>query len=401
MATPEPAPPAPGVPLGTARAEAARLLGRLERNASALRLAVAGATRRMAPRVERLDLLATAHEAAPLLEALASAPRVRAVRGRSAQHVEVELDAGLGVRLEVLPDEQDFVPALVRATGPQAHVQWLEARAHACGLAWQGHALEGPQGRLALLEEDDLYAALGLERPVPERREAWLPGMEAGAPLAMQEVCGVSGVAVREAGGRYPLADVAGRAAREGYAWLLATLPRGCEAGAASALAQAAAACHDAGADRAPVRLSREQAPGDLPAPGDPLALRLLRAPWAGAAQALALAPVDALLVDPPGEAPAEPVLAGVLAALARHGTALAVRPPPHHPQPEPQVLERALAAGVPLLLQADAHDLVGLDDLVLCVGLARRAGATAPQVLNAWPLAQLDAWLAARRERA
>ena len=130
-------------------------------------------------------------------------------------------------------------------------------------------------------------------------------------------------------------------------------------------------------------------------------ALRLLRAPWAGAALALQAGRADALCIDPPCAPPEGRVLEEVLAALARSGAALAVRPPPSHLQPEPQVLERALAAGVPLLLLADARDLVGLDDLVLAVGLARRAGATAAQVLNAWPLHQLDGWLAARRDPA
>lgn len=402
MATDTALPGPRGVPLGTARSEAGRLLGRLERNEAALRLAVAGATRRMAPHVERLDLLATAHEAAPLLETLASAPRVRALRERAAQHVEVELDSGLCVRLEVLADEQDFVAALVRATGPDQHVAWLEARAQACGLAWRGHALVGPEGRMDLLEEDDLYAALGLERPIPERRETWLPGMEAASPLAMPEVAGVAGVHAREAGGRYPLADMASRAAREGYGWLLATLPRGSDAAAAAALAQAVQACHAPGEERVPVRMAHELAPGaaQVEAPG-PRALRLRCAPWAQAAATLSAAPADALLLDPAGGAPGAGEVESVLAGLARSGAALAVRPPPHHPQPEPQLLERALAAGIPLLLLADAHDLLGLDGLVLSVGLARRAGATAPQVLNAWPLDRLDAWLAARPEPA
>lgn len=400
----EHAPPAPpGAPLGVARSEAGRLLGRLERQECALRLAVAGATRRMAPQVERLDLLATAHEAGPLLEALAGAPRVRGLRERGARHVEVELDCGLCARLEVLEDEQAFVPALVRATGPATHVAWLEARAHACGLAWRGHALLGPDGPLPLREEEDFYAALGLERPVPERREGWVPGMEAQAPVSMAEVCGVAGVEVREAGGRYPLADMAARAAREGYAWMLATLPRGSAGPAAQALGVALGAWNDQPGCSTPVRacleLGDSEAPSalDLPAAGPP-ALRLARTGWREAAGALERLVPDALLLEGP-PTPDRPAAAqALLGVLAACGAALAVRPPPQHPRPEPALLEAARAAGVPLLLLADARDLVGLDDLVLSVGLARRAGASAGEVLNAWPLARLDAWLSGRR---
>ena len=398
------------VPLGTARAAAARLLGRLERNESALRLAVTGETRRMAPWVRRLDLLATAHEAGPLLDALAQAPRVAAVLTRAERSVEVRLDDGLRVRLEVLADEAEFGPALVRATGPTAYVALLEARAEALGLAWRGHTLWQGSERLVLWEESEVYERLGLERPAPERRERTLPGAEVAELVAMTEIRGAAGLHVKPGSGRYGLEEMAARAQREGYGWSLLLAPAD-EPLTVEQAQLALARWNDHGETSAPGRLALEVALG-APDPGAAQAQVLLAsADSGGAASIAALGSAardpryDALWLRappaPPGPPEHAPDLRPLLHALAATGAALAVSPPPHHPRPEPELLEAALALGVPLLLLADARDLVGVDDLVLSVGLARRAGARREQVLNTLDLAGFDAWLARRRARA
>ncbi len=407
---PSPAPAPAVVPLGVARAAAARLLGRLERSDSALRLAVAGETRRMAPWVGRLDLLATAHEAGPLLDALEKAPRVAAVLARGERSVEVRLEDGLGVRLEVLADEAEFGPALVRATGPAAYVGLLEARAQALGLAWKGHTLWEGRERLSLWEEAEVYERLGLERPAPERRERALPGAEIVEPVAMTEIRGAAGLYVKPGGGRYGLEEMAARAQREGYAWSLLVAPAG-EAPKVKQAEEALARWNDDAETRAPGRLALEvalDAPRQLAAPGPLLLAASADADAARSAALLAAAEdprYDALWWRPPPAPPRSSEKASdlrpLLDLLVRTGAALAVSPPPHHPRPEPGLLEAALARGVPLLLLAEARDLVGIDDLVLSVGLARRAGARREQVLNTLDLADFDAWVARRRARA
>jgi len=404
-------PPTPAaVPLGTARSAAARLLGRLERNESALRLAVTGETRRMAPWVRRLDLLATAHEAAPLLDALAQAPRVAAVLTRAERSVEVQLDDGLRVRLEVLAEEAEFGPALVRATGPTAYVGLLEARAAALGLVWRGHTLWQGSERLVLWEEAEVYERLGLERPAPELRERALPGAEVADPVVMTDIRGAAGLHVKPGGGRYGLKEMAARAQREGYGWSLLVAPA--DEGTTVEQAQSAlAGWNEDGETSAPGRLALEVLLGAASpdAGGAPLLLASAVSHDATATAELTRAArdprYDAFWLRappaPPGLPERGPDLRPLLQALAATGAALAVSPPPHHPRPEPELLEAALALGVPLLLLADARDLVGVDDLVLSVGLARRAGARREQVLNTLDLAGFDAWLARRRARA
>jgi DNA polymerase (family X) len=52
--------------------------------------------------------------------------------------------------------------------------------------------------------------------------------------------------------------------------------------------------------------------------------------------------------------------------------------------------VSEALAAGVPLVLNSDAHSVPGLDNLALSVATARKGGATVSAVLNTQPVDQL-----------
>lgn len=400
-----PAPLPASVPLGVARAWAQRLLGRLERNESALRLAVAGEVRRMAPWVTRLDLLATAHEPGPLLDAIAEAPKVVAVLARAERSIEARLEDGLAVRLEVLEEEAEFGPALVSATGPATHLALLEARARALGLAWRGHVLWEGNTPLTLGEEAEVYERLGLERPAPERRERSLPGHEVQEPVSMVEIRCAAGLHVRPGGGRYPLTDMAARAQREGFVWSLLVVPASEPASVAEA-EEALKRWNDDAETTAPGRLALEIGARDAAPPRKDPRLRLVsvdaQSPRSVLEAAAHDARGDALLLRfppaPPDVGEADDHRLAILKGLAARGAALAVAPPPSHPRPEPALLEAALGVGVPLLLLAQARDLLGIEDLVLSVGMARRAGARREQVLNALDVKAFDAWLAARR---
>jgi DNA polymerase (family X) len=393
-----PPPSGPPVPLGAARAAAARLLARLERNENALRLAVAGEVRRMAPWVQRLELLATAHEPAPLLDALAEAPRVAAVLARAERDVALRLEDGLEVHLRVLEDEDAFGSALLAATGPEPFVDLLRARAAAHGLTWRSDALRRGGEALPLPDEAQVFEVLGLDPMPPEQRDTHAPGAHVETLLTMPEVLGAAGLHARPGRGRYPLADMAARAAREGYAWAL-VVAEGEDAAGLATLDEAAAQ-QGAVDESVPTRLAVLRRDG---APQPKGALRLAAAPLdASLERALAVVEgTDALWLSagdaPDAEAPTPGAQTRLLDRLARTGAALVVPPPPRHLRPEPDLLCAALERGVPLLLWADAHDLVALDDLVLAVGLARRAGARAEQVLNTRSLADFDAWIARR----
>jgi len=57
----------------------------------------------------------------------------------------------------------------------------------------------------------------------------------------------------------------------------------------------------------------------------------------------------------------------------------------------------RALEVGCRLSLGTDAHEPAGLDAMFYGVAVARRAWATAEDVVNTWPLERLLGWVAER----
>ncbi len=73
----------------------------------------------------------------------------------------------------------------------------------------------------------------------------------------------------------------------------------------------------------------------------------------------------------------------------------------PHRLELNERHLAWANERGVLVSIAADAHSTDELDDLQDGVTIARRAGLTAEDVLNARSLGELRTWLAARRARA
>ena len=81
-----------------------------------------------------------------------------------------------------------------------------------------------------------------------------------------------------------------------------------------------------------------------------------------------------------------------LIATCAAHGTFLEINSQPHRLDLRPAHARLALAAGVRLVISTDAHRLTALDYRELGVFMARRAGATRDDIVNARPLAELVA---------
>jgi DNA polymerase (family 10) len=81
-----------------------------------------------------------------------------------------------------------------------------------------------------------------------------------------------------------------------------------------------------------------------------------------------------------------------LVGACAEHGTFLEINSQPHRLDLRPAHARLALAAGVKLVISTDAHRLAALDYQELGVFMARRAGATADDVVNTRPLAKFAA---------
>ena len=98
------------------------------------------------------------------------------------------------------------------------------------------------------------------------------------------------------------------------------------------------------------------------------------------------------------GRRPPAAVDIGRLAdAAARTGTFLEINGQPRRLDLDSSMARRALAAGARLMVSADAHSVEALGYVRFAVLLARRAGARAEDVGNAWDWPALAATRAAR----
>nr|WP_255652111.1 MULTISPECIES: DNA polymerase/3'-5' exonuclease PolX [unclassified Corallococcus] len=158
--------------LGDALPIAEGLLERIRQAPGVVRASLGGSVRRRAETVSDVDLIASAQEAGPVLDALANAPGVATVLGKGDSKCSVRMVQGdLQVDLRVLPDE-DFATALHHFTGSKAHHIRLRNLGHEKGLKiseWGVHREDGT--KVPVPDEATLYRLLGMQEVPPELRE--------------------------------------------------------------------------------------------------------------------------------------------------------------------------------------------------------------------------------------
>lgn len=98
------------------------------------------------------------------------------------------------------------------------------------------------------------------------------------------------------------------------------------------------------------------------------------------------------------GRPPARFDVGRFLDACAESGCAVELNANPARLDLHERHLAMARERGIPISIAADAHAVTELDHLDHGVAIARRAGLTPEDVLNAWELDALRAWLAERR---
>jgi histidinol phosphatase-like PHP family hydrolase len=91
---------------------------------------------------------------------------------------------------------------------------------------------------------------------------------------------------------------------------------------------------------------------------------------------------------------PVDVDLAALYAACARTGTALEINASPNRLDLPPEHIAAARAAGVRFSVDTDAHSLTDLTNMRYGVAAARLGGLTPADVINAWPLDDLLAFL-------
>lgn len=165
--------------LGEVDAVLQPLLERLRAVPGLRRLEVAGSYRRRRETVGDIDVVAVADDPAALSDALTSYDEVSAVLGKGETKTSVELSSGLQVDLRVV-DEDKFGGALLYFTGSKEHNVELRQRALERGWHLNDYGLfeGGEPGRerrggrlLASRTEEEIYAKLGMAWVPPELRQ--------------------------------------------------------------------------------------------------------------------------------------------------------------------------------------------------------------------------------------
>jgi len=165
------------VQAGTARQPLAVVLPLVEAVAETLasvrgveRVAIAGSIRRRRETIGDADLLAVARKAEPVMRAFAGLSQVARVLGRGSTKCSVKLATGLQVDLRVVPAES-FGAALLYFTGSKAHNVVLRQLAIKRKLKLNEYGLLRGTRRVAGRTEEEIYDHLGLAYIPPELRE--------------------------------------------------------------------------------------------------------------------------------------------------------------------------------------------------------------------------------------
>jgi len=157
-------------PLAIVRPLVAALAATLGRVPGVERVDVAGSIRRGRETVGDADLLAVARQPEAVIAAFAALPQVARVLGQGDTKCSVKVGDGLQVDLRVVPEES-FGAALLYFTGSKAHNVALRQLAIRKGLKLNEYGLFRGSRRAAGRTEAEIYERLGLAWIPPELRE--------------------------------------------------------------------------------------------------------------------------------------------------------------------------------------------------------------------------------------
>lgn len=421
-----------GLPLGLTFGVAYELQEILAQLPDVRKVGVAGGVRRREELVGSLVLVAAATpgKEEDVLKTFQAAPYVRQTIAAGPDSATVLLGLGLEALLWVVPLEE-FPTQLCYHTGPAAHwaelVEWAERK----GFQLAPEGLRGPQGRLELTTEEELYLRLGLSYVVPELRD--MPGVVETAGrgdlpslVNLELICGDLHLHSNWSDGTESIRGLAQVATTLGYQYIAITdhsqsltIARGLTP---QRLAEQEKEIEEVRQAFPHLRIFSGievdiLSDGRLDLPDEALARLdiVVASVHSGFKQdrdtmtrrilaALAHPYVD-ILAHPSGRLlgrrdPYAVDMEQVLAAAHKHGKILEINSSPERLDLNAQWARRAGELGINLAIDTDAHDARRLADMEFGVSVARRAGLEADKIVNTWPAAHLEDFLKARRER-
>jgi DNA polymerase (family 10) len=417
------------IPIGQALPAAQLLVDFLRELPEVTAAEAAGSLRRQRETVGDLDLLVAATDKEAVMAAFAEMPSVHRVKGLGGTKVSVELVDGLRVQLWVHPPER-FGTALQYATGSQAHNVKLREMALDQGVSLSEHALTREDGsEILCAEEEQVYAALGLPWIPPELREdrGEIQAAKEGALpdlVTLDQVRGELHAHSDWSDGAVSIEAMARGAKERGLRYLIIT-DHSRSLGVANGLSierlrqqrkelETARRAMGKGFTLLQGAEVEILADGKLDYPDEVLAeldlviaslhtsLRQSRERVTRRLMNAIQNPHVDLIAHPTGRLigqreGADLDMESILQAAADHDVILEINANPERLDLNDVFARRALELGCRLAINTDAHRLEHLDFRQYGLGVARRAWATADQVVNCWTAARLKRWAAAR----
>lgn len=381
----------------------AQICDYLTPDGSADEIVIAGARRRAEDTVDRIELAGKSDNPAALLARFLAFPRAAHVEQQSEDRATVRLTSGLFVSLHVAPSAR-FGSVLLDATGPADHVAAIGAR-----LLARGHSLAE-----AFAEERDVYAAAAMPFIPAELRhdEAALDATTPFSDLVTRDdILGMTHCHTVYSDGVATIEAMARAAEERGFRYLTIT-------------DHSPSASYAGGVDLE--RLKRQW--DEIAEVQSRVSIRLLRGTESDILQDGALDYPDSILdqldvviasihtrhkldrgqmttrlvtaMRHPlfkiwGHAlgrlllkrePFECDIERVFDAIAESRAAIEINADPYRLDLPSELIPAARARGIRFVISTDAHSVRGLDNLHYGVGVARRGGVRARDVLNALP---------------
>jgi DNA polymerase (family 10) len=409
------------VVLSRALAIAEPLVAALRDHPAAIEVELAGSARRMTDTVKDLDVIATATDPLALARAAAELDLVETAGTPAAPGVRLRTHTGIGVDVRIVEPDQ-FGNLLQHLTGSKRHNMALREAAVRKGLHVSEYGVlddaTGETHRCAT--EQEVYALLGLEYIEPELREdrGELEAAAAGTLPNLIEAADLRGdlhCHTTASDGTASIEEMALAARDFGYGYLAITDH---------------SASFGFGAEVSPERLLEQIGriraidvegmellagsevnilpDGSLDYPDELLAqldwvIASVHSSFRMSADAMTDRIVRAIehpLVDAIGHLSGRKLdrrrpysfdLERVIEAAARTGTMLEINSNPDRRDLSDLHARAAAAAGIPIVINSDAHRVAGFEVARYGIATARRAWLTAAQVVNTGPWAAIE----------
>jgi len=412
--------------------EAAGLLAMVRAHPAVLQAELAGSLRRHVETVRDVDIVAACRERpSEVAASFANAPGVRSARGVGRASVTITYVDGTCLDLFCV-DATDFAVALWRATGSVEHVEQVAALLGERGFALEDdHLVDERDALVPVTDEATLYSHAGLAFIPPELREGRgeIAIAARGTIPALVEASDIRGVLHCHStwsDGKATIAEMADAARERGWSYIGITDHSQSAFYAGGLSRERVLAQHDEidalNATRTDVRILKG-VECDILADGsldydDALLDRfdyvigsvhsrfsMDRATMTTRVLRALDDPRLTILGHPTGRLllSREPYpidLGAVIDKAGEVGVAIELNADPHRLDLDWRHIPHARERGVPIEIGPDAHSPRGLDHMNTGVGIARKGGLTAGEVLNTRSADDVLAFARARRAR-